>query len=230
MCNLYSCRAPQAELRELFDVDPSRDRLGNLGPLPAIFPRANAPVVRRAEDDDGARELVPMHWGFPMPQRSKRTGEPILPRAVNNARDDKLAASPFWRESFEHRRCLVPATAFSEAQGRSPAIHNWFGLATEATEADPDARPPFAMAGLWRRWRGDYRGEVRELIAHTVVTTTPNALVRPVHPERMVAILPPEDWETWLSAPPDEALALIRPYPADVMRLVAKGEGMKADN
>ena len=225
MCNLYSVRASQAELRELFDVDPSRDRLGNLGPLPAIFPRGDAPVVRRAEDDGDARELVPMHWGFPMPQRSKRTGEPILPRAVNNARDDKLTSSPFWQESFEHRRCLVPATAFSEAQGRSPAVHHWFGLASD----DPDARPSFAMAGLWRRWRGPYRGEARDLLAFTVVTTTPNDLVRPVHPERMVAILPPEAWEAWLIAPPADARRLIRPFPADGMRVVARGEGLKAD-
>ena len=55
MCNHYSVRASQAELRGLFDVAPERDRLGNLGPLPAIFPRADAPVVRRAEDDGGAR-------------------------------------------------------------------------------------------------------------------------------------------------------------------------------
>ena len=233
MCNLYSVRASQAELRGLFDVDPSRDRLGNLGPLPAIFPRGDAPVVRLGEEDGdarrGARELATMHWDFPMPQRSKRTGEPILPRAVNNARDDKLASSPFWRESFEHRRCLVPVTAFCEAQGRSPAVHHWFGLATDETEADASARPPFAMAGLWRRWRGDYRGELRELIAHTIVTTTPNALVAPVHPERMVAILPLEDWAAWLDGPPEEALRLIRPFPAERMRVVACGEGLKAD-
>ena len=227
MCNLYATRTSQAELRGLFDVDPSRDRLGNLGPLPAIFPRGDAPVVRLGED--GARELVAMHWGFPMPQRSKRTGEPILPRAVNNARDDKLASSPFWRESFEERRCLVPATAFCEAQGRSPAVHHWFGLATEETEADPGARPPFAMAGLWRRWRGDYRGEVRDLLAFTVVTTAPNALVAPIHPERMVTILPPEDLDAWLTAPAEDALRLIRPFPAEQMRVVAKGVGLKAD-
>lgn len=227
MCNLYACRASQDELRRLFRVAPEDDRLGNFAGLGAIFPRADAPVVRRGED--GARELVAMHWGFPLPQRSKRTGEPILPKAVNNARDDKLLASPFWRESVETRRCLVPATAFSEAQGTRPAVIHWFALATDETEADPDARPPFAMAGLWRRWRGPYRGEARDLLAFTVVTTTPNDLVRPVHPDRMVAILPPEEWEAWLHARPEEALRLIRPFPADGMRVAAKGVGLKAD-
>ena len=32
-----------------------------------------------------------------MPQTSKRTGEPILPKAINNARDDKVRTSAFWR-------------------------------------------------------------------------------------------------------------------------------------
>ena len=109
MCNLYSVRASQDELRGLFDVAPERDRLGNLGSLPAIFPRADAPVVRQGED--GAGELV-----------------------------------------------------------------------------------------------------------------------APVHPERMVAILPPEDWEAWLTAPPASALRLIRPFPAERMRVMAKGEGLNADS
>lgn len=225
MCNLYSLTAPQAVLRDLFEVDAEHDHLGNLGPLPAIFPRGVAPVVRRTED--GARELVPAQWGFPMPQRSKRTGAPILPRAVNNARDDKLTTSLFWRESFECRRCLVPATSFCEAQGRSPAVFHWFALAGD--EADPGARRPLAMAGLWRRWRGEVRGEVVDLLAYTVVTTTPKAVVRPVHPDRMVAILDPSDRAAWLTAPPDEVLRLIRPWPDARLRVAAKGVGLKSD-
>ena len=108
-------------------------------------------------------------------------------------------------------------------------MHHWFGLANEDTAADPDACPPFAMAGLWRPWRGPYHGEVRDLLAHTVVTTTPNAIVAPIHPECMVAILPPEDWEAWLDGPPADALRLIRPFPAERMRVIAKGEGLKTD-
>ena len=46
-------------MRSLFDVAPERDRRGDLAPLRAIFPRHDAPVVRRGED--GARELLPMH-------------------------------------------------------------------------------------------------------------------------------------------------------------------------
>ena len=222
MCNLFANTMPQDAMRSLFEVVPENDRLGNAAPLPAIFPRGAAPVVRTGQG--GARELVPAHWGFVRPQTSKRTGKPIQPRAVNNARDDKLMASPFWRESLTERRCLIPATSFSEAQGRGPAIVHWF-----AVLGRDDAPAPFAFAGLWRRWKGLYRDEPREMDVFSLVTTTPNDVVRPVHPDRMPAILAPGDHAAWLEAPPADALALIRPFPAERMAVIGRGEGMKRE-
>lgn len=222
MCNLYSLTAPADALRRLFAVAPEDDRLGNLAPLPAIFPRHDAPVLRL--DAGGRRSLVPMHWGLLMPQVSKKTGRPILPRAVNNARDDRLTDSPFWRESFAARRCLIPATAFCEAQGRAPATYWWFALEGEAP------RPPFAFAGIWRRFRGRYREEAPvEIDTFSMITTRPNPLVAEVHPDRMPAILPLEAWEPWLHTDPAEALRLIAPFPAGRMRVVRRGREEKAD-
>ena len=37
----------------------------------------------------------------------------LAPKRVTNTRDDKVETK-FWKESFAHRRCLVPATAFCE--------------------------------------------------------------------------------------------------------------------
>lgn len=223
MCNLHSNMTTQEAMRRLFDVPPANDRLGNYAPMPAIYPRYQAPVVRLGEG--GARELVAMHWGFLMPQVSKKTGKPILPRAVTNARDDKLQGSPFWRGSFEERRCLVPATSFAEAKGRKPATFFWFGMQSDT----PDARPPFAFAGLWRRFRGRYRDELVEIETHTIVTTTPNDLVRPIHPDRMPVIVDVPDYDTWLSGRPQQAARLLRPFPADRMRIVREGVGVTED-
>jgi len=221
MCNLYSNMTTQAEMRRLFEVDEQHDRLGNAEPQSAIYPRYDAPVVRL--DVDGNRELVPMHWGFPMPQVSKKTGKPILPKAVNNARDDKLQSSRFWSASFRERRCLVPASSFCEAKGRNPATYFWFGLKGD------DPRPPFAFAGLWRGFKGKYKDEEVDIVTHTVVTSTPNELVKPVHPDRMVVILDPTEYETWLHGTEDEAMALCRPYPAERMQIFKSGEGEKSD-
>jgi putative SOS response-associated peptidase YedK len=215
MCNLFANTLPAEAMRRLFDVPADRDDLGNAPPLDAIWPRGEIPVVRR--DVDGGRSLVRMHWGFLMPQVSNRTGQPIMPKAVNNARDDRLRASPFWRESFAQRRCLIPATAWAEQKGVRPAVIHWFAITGDGP------RPPFAFAGLWRRWRGEYRGEQVEIDTATIVTTDPNALTATVHPDRMPTVLAPDDWATWLGGPSDAALALIRPWPAERTRIAAVG-------
>lgn len=221
MCNLYSNTTAPEAMRRLFAVTAAGDHLGNAEPQPAIFPKGDAAIVRK--DPDGGRRLDYSHWGFVMPQVSSRTGLPIQPKAINNARDDKLRASPFWRDAFRHRRCLIPASSFSEARGRNPATHVWFGIRGEAP------RPPFALAGIWQVYDGPYGAERRSLLVSSMITTTPNPLVAQVHPDRMPAILRPEDYATWLEGDPDEAFALIEPYPAEEMVIHQQGVGLKAD-
>lgn len=220
MCNLYSNRLGQHEMRRIFDVVPARDHLGNAPEWPAIWPRYQAPIVRLAPD--GARELVGAHWGFLTPALSKKTGRPIAPRAWNNARDDKMTGG-LWKDSFLNRRCLIPATSFREARGRNPATDVWFALKGEGD------RPPFAFAGLWRAGQPGVAGDAGGWLTYAMITTDANDLVRPVHPTRMPVILDPGDYDGWLRGTPAEARALLRPYPAEAMRIVREGVGILAD-
>ena len=223
MCNLFANMMPKDEMRKLFAVDTSDDMLGNAEPLPAIFPKTMAPIV--GMHDEGSRWLKNAHWGFVMPQVSKKTGKPIQPKAVNNARDDKLRQSRFWSKSFEERRCLIPATSFCEAKGHNPATYVWFGLTGD------EERPPFALAGIWRAYKGNYGGgEEREMLTSSMITTTPNALTKQTHPDRMPMILDPSDYETWLTGSPDEAFALIKPFPAERMVIHQSDVGLKSDH
>ena len=211
-------------MRQLFMVDASRDSLGNAQPRPGIHPKGTAPVV--AIDDDGNRELVEMSWGFRTPKVSKRTGKPIKPDAWNNARDDKLMKSGLWKASFAERRCLVPVSSFNETKGQKPATDYWFALKGGRDED----RPPFAVAGLWRRERDDLLEPDHPRRVHTMVTTEANDLIRPIHAKgRMIVILRPEDHETWLKGTLEEATALIRHFPSDEMRIVLQGVGEKRD-
>jgi len=142
MCNLYSNTTTQQAMRQLFQVTPDHDQLGNAEPLTAIYPNYDGPVVRLT--DDGERELVSLPWGFRTTKKSKKTGAIIKPSAWNNARDDKLSSAGLWKDSFINRRCLVPASSFCEAKGRNPARYHWFALKGE------EPRPPFAFAGMWQ--------------------------------------------------------------------------------
>jgi putative SOS response-associated peptidase YedK len=81
-----------------------------------------------------------LSWGFVLPQNGK------APRRVTNVRDDKVLTSRFWQDSFEKRRCLVPASSFCEPNGDvKPATWHWFALKGE------EPRPLYAFPGIWRR-------------------------------------------------------------------------------
>lgn len=221
MCNLYSNTIPAEAMRQLFDVAVERNRLGNAEPLPAIYPKHMAPVVRN--DADGARELVALSWGFRTTKKSKKTGAIIQPGAWNNARDDKVRSSGLWKGSFEDRRCLVPASSFCEAKGRNPATYYWFALKGD------EYRPALAFAGMWQTSRYQGKEGTEEVETYTVITTSANEIVKPIHPQRMPVILKPEDYEQWMDGTADEAFELLEPFNSDDMQIVRSGEGEKSD-
>lgn len=211
MCNLYSMTRNRDAILRLFRISPNR--AAAFAPLNAIFPGHLAPVIRQA--GDGERELVQMSWGYVLLQKGK------APRRVTNVRDDTLRSSPFWRSSFEERRCLVPATSFCEPNGDvKPATWHWFAL-KGTTE-----RPVFAFPGIWRRYKGPIRkdGETVELDVFAFLTTTPNSLVATVNHERMPVLLNSASaCDQWLDGAEDEAFALAQEYPPDAMQIVREG-------
>jgi hypothetical protein len=59
---------------------------------------------------------------------------------------------------------------------------------------------------------------------YAFLTTEPNAEVGAIHPKAMPVILTsPDEVETWMTAPADEALKLRRPLPDEALRIVAHG-------
>ncbi|WP_425655741.1 SOS response-associated peptidase [Roseobacter sp. EG26] len=222
MCNLYSNTTAVEAMRQLFAVPVAKDRLGNAEPLSAIYPKYEAPVVRL--DKDGDHELINLSWGFRTTKKSKKTGNVIAPAAWNNARSDKVATSGLWKYSFQHRRCLVPASSYCEwPPGGRPQNYHWFALKGD------EPRPPFAFAGMWQMSKYETKEGPETCETHTFLTTTGNELTRNVHPERMPVILNPKEYEAWLYGSTDHALELLRPYPAEKMQIVRKGVEEKAD-
>jgi putative SOS response-associated peptidase YedK len=223
MCNLYSITTPVADMRRLFDVSPENDLLGNFRPLEAVFPKHHAPVVRL--DTQGERQLVAMEWGFATPKISKKTGKPISPYAWNNARDENLLKSRLWRDSFVKRRCLVPVSSFQESKGKAPATNVWFAMNSD----DETERPLFAFAGLWRHHQFEMQDKGADKDTFTVITTSANELIKPVHPNRMPVILGPGSFDSWLNGTETDALNLLKPYSSDEMRIAKEGVGIWSD-
>ena len=204
MCNLYRLSKPGHETAHLFGA-----LVGNLGNAAPgeVYPGRPGMVVARGEN--GGRELRSMVWGFPLVLKGKN-GQPLKPKPVNNARADKLDGF-MWRYSFAERRCLIPLSAFAEAEGEKGAkTRTWFSL-----PRDDCPQEVFAAAGLWRD-TPDWGP------AYTMVMTEACQHVAGVH-DRMPVILRRDDWADWMDGPPDAAGLLCRPYP-ELMVVERTGE------
>jgi hypothetical protein len=118
-----------------------------------------------------------------MPPPPRTGGQP-----VTNIRN---TSSPHWRGWLRpENRSLVPANSFAEyAPEPNPETKKkdvvWFAL--------NEQRPLFAFAGMWTTYKGD-RGTKSKPVPgpHQVygfLTTSPNAVVEPIHPKAMPVIL-----------------------------------------
>ena len=219
VCNIYSQTKSQDAMRHVFDDvvegdDVLEDEVGNLPPLPGIYPDYAAPILRRGPS--GLR-LTMARWGMPTPPQflvGKRTDP-----GVTNIRN---LASPHWRRWLGvGHRCLVPFTSFSEFDTRpgSPRNHPiWFALGQD--------RPLACFAGIWTEWTSVRKLKEGEVTATLFgfLTCEPNREVGRVHPKAMPVILTrPDEWRRWLTAPTDQALEMQRPLPDGELDIVLEG-------
>lgn len=182
MCNLYRMTKNADEVAKWFEA--INDAAGaNFGE--EVYPGYPGLVVAEGR-------VRQMNWGFPVVLKGKK-GQPLKPKPVTNARDDKLTTA-FWRDSFAKRRCLIPVTQWAEPEGKPKEMtRTWYSLAGDGL---------FAVAGLWRptaEWGH----------AYTMVMADACAQMAEVH-DRMPVILARGEWDPWLHGGEDEALALAR--------------------
>lgn len=192
MCGRFGLFAELGDLAGHFDFRAE--------PLQGSYlPRWNIPPtspILTVLSNGSDRTASMMRWGL-TPSRSRNSKS--APRLLFNARAETIDQRPIFRNAFAGRRCLVPANGFYEWQagaGRTKTPQ-W------VSHRDGD---PVAFAGIWYGAQPDQEDQGTCVI----VTTAANALVAPIH-SRMPVILPPEQFDAWLSdrTEPDALLAML---------------------
>jgi putative SOS response-associated peptidase YedK len=198
MCGRFTLTASGDEVAEAFGLDET----------PSLEPRYNiAPsqeVIAVVAGPDGRRRLDVLRWGFVSRHPTNR--KPLI-----NARAESVGARPPFSEAFSRRRCLLPVDGFYEWQavpGMKRKQPHYLRLSAGGL---------FALGGLW-----EPAPEGRSTCA--ILTTEPNATLRPIH-DRMPVIIPPGDYATWLDPTRSRAelLPLLGPFTDEPLAAVAVG-------
>lgn len=184
MCNLYRMTKNADEVALWFDAVEAAQGANFAS---EVYPGYPGVVIAEGS-------VRRMNWGFPLQMKGKG-GQPLKPRPVNNTRTDKLD-SFFWRYSFEERRCLIPVTAWAEAEGAK-------GRKTRTWLSRPDAEL-IAVAGIWRS--SEEWGDV-----YSMVMTDSAGVAAECH-DRMPVLLDKNDWAGWTDGSTEAARALCVPW------------------
>ena len=182
-------------------------RLINDLPVPVRYNAAPTQAIAAVRQlaGSGDREVALLHWGL-IPSWSK---DAAMGARMFNARAETVADKPAFRAPFRRRRCLIPADGFFEWQKVD-------GVKQPYYIHPRDEQRAFALAGLWDHWQGADGSDVESC---TILTTTANDLLRPLH-DRMPVILDPADFDLWLDPGvqnPEAVRPLLRSYPDAAM-------------
>lgn len=199
MCGRFTRTRPLEEYAEYFQAAPTQASSPSYNVSPADD------ILAVVAEPDQSRHLTWLHWGL-VPFWS---AGPDRRYSMINARAETLAEKPAYRTAFRQHRCLIVADGFyewqSSGEGKQP-----FYIRLKSGE-------PMAFAGLWDQWEA--KDGSRSISSATIVTTTANARIRPIH-DRMPVILPPEAFQPWLDpglTDPGRLAAFLQPISAEAL-------------
>ena len=199
MCGRFTLSYRNAE-RLALELGVPVESLIDYRPRYNIAPTDQHWIVRTKYED---RQLLPACWGL---VNHWMTDRKQAFKGIN-ARSETVQKLSSFREAFKERRCVVPADGFFE----------WIG-AKEARQPISFHREDGGLilfAGLYESWRPSPDEWERTF---TILTTTPNALMEPVH-DRMPVILEDDAIEDWLYVrqSPSSLMELMRPARAGLL-------------
>ena len=198
MCGRFSFAPNEKIIEERFSVKAGLN----------FTPRYNcAPTQKLAViSNDASNALSFYQWGLvPFWAKDVSMGSKMI-----NAKAETISKKPSFKKSFNSKRCLVLADGFYEWKKEGKNKTPYFIYLKNHS--------PFAFAGIWDEWRD---AEGKSLRSFSIITTSSNDLMKPIH-VRMPVILKPEEEKEWLSTNNSQPLLqLLKPYSSAEMQLHA---------
>lgn len=202
MCANYR-PASRSLLEKYFAVTPPAAEY-----QPESWPGYQAPIIRA--DGQGGRVCQLARFGL-IPYWAR---DAAISRKTYNARSETAAERPSFRHAWHRGQyCLVPMTAFYEPSWESGKAVRW---RIELTSGEC-----FAVAALWESWKNPATDMAELSFSMLTVNADEHPLMRRFHrprsEKRMIAIIPPEEYDDWLHATAAFAGTFLQGYPAEYL-------------
>lgn len=213
MCGRFAVTTDPALLAEKIKaLDEAAGESGGPNYNTAPTQTITSVVKRHSEpDDEPTRRVRSMRWGLiPSWVKTAEDGGPDTkgPLLIN-ARAEKVATSPAFRNSAKNKRCLIPMDGWYEWRPNGESVSGKKAAKTPFYMYGDDGEMLF-MAGLWSTWRpADDSGATSSLplVSCTIITTDSAGPLAEIH-DRMPLTISAPDWDRWLDpdSPIDEGL------------------------
>lgn len=171
MCGRYGLTATNDELYARYQMTPEKEYVIN--EVEEIFPTTDNTILLPNY------HFYDIKWGF-TPDFAKQS--------LINARAETILEKPTFREPFQRKRCIIPATYFYEWQ----KIENQ--KKKDKKRIAVKDLPIFSMAGICERYNDD---QGKSYLTYSIITTDANEQMTEIH-DRMPVILEPEDEKDYL--------------------------------
>ncbi len=207
MCSHYQAVKERDRYIRHFGVEPPAEQ-GKLD----VWPGYAASFIRRPKEADVGDEAVPErevlsgvfglipHWA----------ADTKIGRQTFNARSETVAVKPSFRDTWKNaQHCIIPVDGFFEPDWRSGKA-----IPTRISSMNGE---PLGIAGLWSSWKSP-KGLLHSFTMLTINANGHSLMCqfhKPVDEKRMVVILPPDSYDDWLHAKPQESMDFMRQYPSD---------------
>lgn len=213
MCSHYDPVLDARSLKDHFGVDSD-----SLSLEPSLWPGYIGPFIRKHEHADVGDEAVPFrelmtgsfglipHWA----------NDAKIARNTFNARSETVAEKNSFRDPWKRaQHCIIPAEAFFEPDWRTKKF-----VPTRIKRTDGK---PCGIAGLWESCRKLPGGQTVYSFTMLTINADDHPFMsnyhKPEDEKRMIVILQEEDYDGWLSAPPEDCRQFLRQFPAEMMEV-----------